>query len=111
MSSRSTQDRSRAGRERPGGSQNDRADDAGGSGGGGGGGGGGGSSLVRVTVNLAPRAVEALDQACEKTRDTKTDTINRALVVYNLVLELLERGGGRLKLETREGETEIVHIL
>ncbi|MBM7083550.1 hypothetical protein [Micromonospora humidisoli] len=105
MGSRSSEDRRQANTEQPRDSQGDHPA------GGGGGGGGGGSSLVRVTVNLAPRAVEALDQACEKTRDTKTDTINRALVVYNLVLELLERGGGRLKLETREGQTEIVHIL
>jgi hypothetical protein len=68
-------------------------------------------SLVKVTVNLTPRAVDALDLACARTRDTKTDTINRALVVYNLVLELMERGGGSLTLQDRDGGTERVHLL
>lgn len=71
----------------------------------------GSRSLVKVTVNLTPRAVDALDLACARTRDTKTDTINRALVVYNLVLELMERGGGSLTLQNRDGGTERVHLL
>ncbi|WP_329102496.1 hypothetical protein OG792_24090 [Micromonospora sp. NBC_01699] len=68
-------------------------------------------SLVKVTVNLAPRAVDALDLACGRTRDTKTDTINRALVAYNLVLELMERGGGSLTLQNPDGRTERIHLL
>ncbi|RKR92316.1 hypothetical protein BDK92_6754 [Micromonospora pisi] len=68
-------------------------------------------SLVKVTVNLTPRAVDALELACARTRDTKTDTINRALVVYNLVLELMERGGGSLTLQNSDGGTERVHLL
>jgi hypothetical protein len=67
--------------------------------------------LVRITVNLTPRAVDALDSACSKTKDTKTDSINRALVVYNVVLELIERGGGHLTFQTKDGRTEIVHLL
>ncbi|WP_329109797.1 hypothetical protein OG792_13330 [Micromonospora sp. NBC_01699] len=78
---------------------------------GGPGAGDGSRSLVKVTVNLTPRAVDALDASCARTRDTKTDTINRALVVYNLVLELMERGGGSLTLQNRDGGTERVHLL
>ncbi|GIF48941.1 hypothetical protein DFJ67_2667 [Asanoa ferruginea] len=73
--------------------------------------GGTGSALTRATFNLTPRAVEALDRACARTKDTKTDTINRALVVYNLVLELMERGGGSLTFQTNDGQTERVHII
>ncbi|WP_329105472.1 hypothetical protein OG792_32730 [Micromonospora sp. NBC_01699] len=69
------------------------------------------SGLTKVTVNLNPRAVDALDGACTRTRDTKTDAINRALVVYNLVLGLLERGGGSLTLRNPDGSTERVHLL
>jgi hypothetical protein len=68
-------------------------------------------SLVKVTVNLNPRAVDALDSACGRTRDTKTDTINRALVVYNLVLGLVERGGGSLAVRDPDGGIERVHLL
>ncbi|WP_329105276.1 hypothetical protein OG792_32155 [Micromonospora sp. NBC_01699] len=71
----------------------------------------GARSLVKVTVNLAPRAVDALDAACMRTRDTKTDTINRALVVYSVVLELMERGGGSLTLQSPDGGTDRVHLL
>jgi hypothetical protein len=74
-------------------------------------GGDGGRSLVRVTVNLTPRAVDALEAACHRTKDSKTDSINRALMVYNLVLELIEQGGGTLTLQTREGHTERIHLL
>ncbi|MFK3980933.1 hypothetical protein ACI2K4_11210 [Micromonospora sp. NPDC050397] len=69
------------------------------------------AALVKVTVNLIPRAVDALNTACARTRDTKTDTINRALVVYNLVLELMERGGGHLVVRNLDGGTERIHLL
>lgn len=68
-------------------------------------------ALTKVTVNLIPRAVDALDAACVRTRDTKTDTINRALVVHNLVLDLVERGGGSLTVVQPDGGTERVHLL
>ncbi|WP_326558621.1 hypothetical protein [Micromonospora sp. NBC_01796] len=68
-------------------------------------------ALVKVTVNLTPRAVNALDTACARTRDTKTDTINRALVVYNLVHDLMEHGGGNLTVQRPDGSTERVHLL
>ncbi len=70
-----------------------------------------GRTLVKVTVNLTPRAVEALDATCVRTRDSKTDTINRALVVYQVVLELMERAGGQLVVVDRDGQRERVHLL
>lgn len=70
-----------------------------------------GRTLVKVTVNLTPRAVEALDITCARTRDSKTDTINRALVVYQVVLDLMDRGGGQLMFQDREGHTERIHLL
>lgn len=66
--------------------------------------------LIRVTFNLTPRGAEALDSACARTRDTKTDTINRALVVYNVVLGLMERGGGQLTFQRQDGSFETVHL-
>lgn len=67
--------------------------------------------LVRTTVNLTPRAADALDAACARTRDTKTDTINRALVVYATVLDLLDRSDGVLTVVLPDGSTEQVHLL
>ncbi|WP_329105951.1 hypothetical protein OG792_34085 [Micromonospora sp. NBC_01699] len=69
------------------------------------------SALTKVTVNLIPRAQDALEAACARTSDTKTDTINRALVAHNLVLELVEHGGGSLTVLLPDGSTERVHLL
>ncbi|WP_329104620.1 hypothetical protein OG792_30245 [Micromonospora sp. NBC_01699] len=69
------------------------------------------SALTKVTVNLIPRAVDALDSACLRTRGTKTDTINRALVAYNLVLDLIDHGDGSLTLRNPDGSLERVHLI
>ncbi|WP_329101046.1 hypothetical protein OG792_19975 [Micromonospora sp. NBC_01699] len=58
-----------------------------------------------------PRAVDALTSACARSRDTKTDTINRALVVFDLVLHLTEQGEGSLTVRNTDGGTERVHLL
>lgn len=47
----------------------------------------------RVTVNLTPRAWHALEATVQRTGDTKTETINRALQVYNYLDELMHSGG------------------
>jgi hypothetical protein len=73
--------------------------------------GGGGGGLVRVTVNLTPKAFDALKRSCEVTGDTKTDTINRALLVYELIQRLSEQGGGSLTMVNGKGEKERIHIL
>lgn len=70
-----------------------------------------GRALVKVTVNLTPRAVEALDAATDRTRDSKTDVINRALAVYRIVLELTDRSGGNLLFVGQDGCTERIHLL
>ena len=73
--------------------------------------GGSGSGLVRVTVNLTPRAYEALTRACSQTGDSKTDTINRSLLVYDLIHRLSEEGGGTLTLLGNNGEKEHIHLI
>jgi len=73
--------------------------------------GGGGGGLVRVTVNLTPKSFEALRRSCDMTGDTKTDTINRALLVYELIQQLSEQGGGSLTMVNGKGEKERIHIL
>lgn len=68
-------------------------------------------SLTKLTVNLTPRAVAAMASAAERTGDSKTDTINRALIVYDVVLDLMEQGGGKFSIERRDGVRETVRIL
>lgn len=51
------------------------------------------ANLERVTVNLAPRASHALEQAVGLTGDSKTDAINRALQVYAYIEQVMRDGG------------------
>lgn len=46
-----------------------------------------GGEPARITVNLTPRAVAARDAASTRTGDNLTDTINRALAVYALLVD------------------------
>lgn len=66
-------------------------------------GGGGGSTLERVTVNLSPRSVRAMEQLVASTGDTKTDVINKALQVYSFIQEVMDEGG---RLYTREAGSD-----
>ena len=45
------------------------------------------SDLTKLTVNLVPNAVKALNHAAELTGDTRTDTVNRALQVYAALID------------------------
>lgn len=49
------------------------------------------SELTKLIVNLVPAAAEALDRAADLTGDTKTDTVNRALQVYAMVLDASQK--------------------
>ncbi len=51
------------------------------------------ADLERLSVNLAPRASRALEQAVTLTGDSKTDAINRALAVYAYFEQVLHDGG------------------
>jgi uncharacterized protein (DUF1778 family) len=43
--------------------------------------------LTKLTVNLVPNAMAALDRAAQITGDTRTDTVNRALQAYVAIIE------------------------
>lgn len=72
---------------------------------------GGGGGLTRVTVNLNRHAVQALEAVSAATGYSKTDTINRALQVYAIVQEIMERDGGALQVRHDDGELERIHIV
>src|ERR671916_485891 len=68
---------------------------------------GAGASLTRVTANFTPRAVAALEFAAAKTGDSKTDVLNRSVMVYQVFLELIERsGGGAIRVSFPDGTEE-----
>lgn len=49
--------------------------------------------LTRLTVNLTPKAAQALEQAVVVTGDSKTDTVNRALQAYAYIVNITQNGG------------------
>ncbi len=69
-----------------------------------------GSDLTKVTVNLTPRAVKAVNQIVGRTGDTQTDSINRALVGWAKILRLVEAGGGQLDIEQPDSTTRTIRI-
>ncbi|GAA2722927.1 hypothetical protein [Actinocorallia aurantiaca] len=58
----------------------------------------------RITVNLTPKSVQALEALTGNTGDTKTDTINRALQLYEF-LDRVTREGGKVYVQESESET------
>ncbi|WFE30375.1 hypothetical protein O7623_14820 [Solwaraspora sp. WMMD791] len=72
---------------------------------------GGAGGLVRVTVNLTPRSADALDKISVATGLSKTDVINRALQIYQVVEDLLDRGEGSILVRHPNGEHERVYII
>jgi hypothetical protein len=69
------------------------------------------ADLTRLTVNLVPDAMAALDRACERTGDDRTDTVNRALLGYDQLLTLAGARGGRLRLLNPDGTQTEVKVL
>lgn len=67
--------------------------------------------LTRVTANFTPRAMAALDEVAAATGDSKTDILNRSVMVYKVFLELLERGDGVLHVTYPDGTEEHLRFL
>lgn len=73
--------------------------------------GGGGGGLVRVTVNLTPRAAADLQRLADGLQMSRTDVMNRAVQVYALVEELMKEGGGHLTLLDTDGRPQKIYIV
>lgn len=68
--------------------------------------GGTGSSLTRVTANFTPRATAALERIAAATGDSKTDILNRSVMVYEAFLELMKQSGGNVRVVQPDGSIE-----
>lgn len=66
--------------------------------------------LHRLTVNLTERAHEALEVTAKLTGRTKTDTVNRALII-NQWLEQVIDDDGAIYVEEKPGELQKVKII
>lgn len=70
-----------------------------------------GSPLERVTVNLVPRASEALRRVSHRTGSSMTDAINRAIQVYDYIEGVEANGGALYVREAKESEPQLVKLL
>lgn len=68
-------------------------------------------ALVRLTVNLIPKAAEAIDHAVALSRDSKTDTVNRALQLYDFFLTEQAQGSKVYVRRQDSGELELIRML
>lgn len=68
------------------------------------------SALERITVNLAPRSRQALAEAMARSGDSKTDTVNRALQVYNYLEDLWRNDGVVYIRQAAGGELERLRV-
>jgi hypothetical protein len=75
-----------------------------------GGSGGSGGPLERVTVNLIARASRALQRVADRTGDSKTDIINRALQVYGYLEDVSADGGAIYVRETKDSEPQLLKM-
>lgn len=71
---------------------------------------GGGGPLERITVNLVPRASQALQRVIGITGDSKTDAINRAIQLYEFIEEIEANGGDILIRESKDSDLQLVKM-
>ena len=68
--------------------------------------------MTRVTANFTPRAIASLERVADKTGDSRTDVLNRAIMAYETILDLIEEGGGRsLRIQMPNGEIQILQFI
>lgn len=68
-------------------------------------------TLTRLTVNLTPRATEAMDTTAELLGLSKTDTVNRALQAYAFLEKIRAEGGEILIRRKEREELEVISFL
>lgn len=66
--------------------------------------------LTKLTVNLVPNAVDAMEHAAAIKRDSKTDTVNRALQLYDMLVTETTKGK-EILLRDQAGGVERITIL
>lgn len=65
---------------------------------------------ARYTWNLNPKSANALDDVTEREQETKTEAVNRAVRIYDLISRL-RHDGVRFCLEHPDGTREDLRII
>lgn len=67
-------------------------------------------NLRKLTVNLNPKAADAMLAASNMTGESRTDTVNRALQVYAYLMEQTLLEGRRLQSVDSDGTVRAVEF-
>lgn len=68
------------------------------------------TDLTRITINLIPGAASALEEVSAAENLSRTDTVNRAIQVYEFIVKQ-KMFGKELLLRAEDGSVERVHIV
>ena len=74
-------------------------------------GGGPPSTAERITVALIPRAAADLQELQERTGQSKTDIVNRAISLYAFIDAQLNAGNEVIVRDQVTGETQLIRFL
>lgn len=64
-----------------------------------------------MTINLIPKAAEALDHAATLSRDSKTDAMNRAIQAYDFFMTQQAQGAKIYLRQQDSDELEMIRML
>jgi hypothetical protein len=70
----------------------------------------GGPNPNRVAVDLTPKSLDALLRAARLAGLNRTDTINRAIQLYDFVLDILEENPDNAMFVMRNGKPERIEL-
>jgi anti-sigma regulatory factor (Ser/Thr protein kinase) len=70
-----------------------------------------GGSLTRITANFTSRAAQSIERVADKTGDSKTDILNKAVMVYEVFVNALERSNGELRVVNPDGTQEVWRLM
>lgn len=68
------------------------------------------TDLTRLTVNLTPKATRALQHVSELREETKTESVNRALHLYEMWVKA-EADGDEFYIKGPKGKVRFVTLL
>jgi len=70
-----------------------------------------GGSLTRITANFTSRAAQSIERVADKTGDSKTDILNKAVMVYEVFVNALDRNNGELRVVNPDGTQEVWRLM
>jgi hypothetical protein len=67
-------------------------------------------ALTKLTINLRTKTDTALDFVCEMNDETRTEAVNRAIILYESISREI-REGGSIIIKSANGKEETLKLL